>query len=180
VTNFRQHISEAGINASSLELHTYLSAVDKVAALGRAPTLGREWWHYAYSDRGTGERMRRKLYMQAGGRLQRGEHSKLVSNDPGRFRAVCMQVILERMWPNCRVCGGRGEMRLGDRVIVCLAKHCLGTGLHRYSDLERAQAIEVTREEFRLWSPIFAEVQIVLSGADSTTNAVLNAQLETG
>lgn len=58
----------------------------------------------------------------------------------GFGQKIAFAVLHEYMRPNCIHCGGKGNVyRKSSIVTVC--SHCNGSGLHRYSDSDRASLI---------------------------------------
>lgn len=69
---------------------------------------------------------------------------------------LCEQAVKEAVFPYCRTCHGRKEVHLDDRIIVCST--CQGSGLHRYTDIERARAFGI-EGDYEPWGKIYQKVQ---------------------
>lgn len=69
---------------------------------------------------------------------------------------LCEQAVKEAVFPYCRTCHGRKEAKVEDRVIQCHT--CNGSGIHRYTDMERARAFGIDGE-YAQWDKRFQKVQ---------------------
>jgi hypothetical protein len=106
--------------------------------------------------------------------LQHKEHQNLIyhlSKTAGRqlkcdkkvLLKVCHQVIHEEAFSFCKTCHGTKEMLEAELKITCHV--CEGTGLHRYSDIQRAHAIGLSIELYvKYWARIYQIVYSVYTG----------------
>lgn len=188
MTDFRESISQGGINSSDLAQHEYRSAVDKIGALGRAPELGREWYHYKFADRGHGQAVLKNLLQAVMGSIGRMEirYQTMATAHPEIVKSICMQIIAEQMYPICRRCKGRAYKEnqeesgicfivVDRKIVVC--PDCDGVGVHKYTKMERANNVGLDIGGYVKWLPIFEIAQYKLSAQDVRVNRVLNEQL---
>ena len=95
---------------------------------------------------------------------------------------ICYLVLSEWLNPQCRTCDGRGKFEAdqessGTRATV-ICHICDGTGLHRYSDIERCHQLDIEPVAYRRFEKTVADVWLCLSGADAGAVYTCRQQLE--
>lgn len=143
-------------------------AIDRVAASGKADPLGLLLWKARYM-------LESVAYAAAQQELLR-IYRKRYRDNPTVSAAIVGQAMREYINPACRACQGRGEMRGGQRIIVCPA--CNGTKIHRYGDAERARLMAISYGLTKASSHKLQWLAGLLNGVDKRVNYCLNVELE--
>jgi hypothetical protein len=83
------------------------------------------------------------------------------------YRAVRRAVLAELSTPElCPHCQGRGEVRVGDRLLTC--QYCEGHGRAPVSDRKRAAMIERDEAGYRrVWRPVYEWTLALCAGAET-------------
>ena len=164
--NLKELVGRA-LNSSDLAQHEYETAVDRVGALGRTTKLASALWRVGYGGDQTslGSALRHLLR-----KAQRRTRVYKGSKDFPMLNRIGYLVLSEWLNPACRSCGGRQKLELnqeaaGSRAtVVCHV--CDGTGIHRYSDMERAHQLNIEIGAYRKVDKMVSDVWACLSGAD--------------
>ena len=107
-------------------------AIDKVAASGLCDELGVLLWKAKYvSESDAAKKALKELNKRVRERFT--HHAGLI------LSKVVDQAFHEFMSDQCKVCGGRGQIKAGELLVVC--ETCDGTRIRRYSDFERARSM---------------------------------------
>jgi len=154
----RESVATA-INSSHLEEKEWETSIDKIKALGytaKYSPVGVEAIHLIDS-------LQPKAYKQVVYLLAKKATVRFSIKAPREMTdRMCHQVIKEAAFQFCHSCAGRKELKAGERVITCHS--CQGSGLHRHTDLERAQALQIPLEAYRKhWIRRFAIVQDIFN-----------------
>jgi len=166
----------AAINSSHLEEKEWETSIDKIKALGytaKYSPVGVEAIHLIDS-------LQPKAYKQVVYLLAKKANAKF-SKQASREMTIriCHQVIKEAAFKFCRSCAGRKELKAGERVITCHS--CQGSGWHRHTDNERAQALGVTIDVYlKNWSRRYLIVEGIYSGEMKDTVISLKKYLDRG
>lgn len=137
--------------------------VIKVASLARASALGRELWHLAAGQNSASAIPLLVREMRRDNRLNAGLCVKIASH-----------ALYEHMHPGCRTCGGETEIMVEQVKVGCPT--CAKSGVHRYSDTERAQAIGERMNPGM--SRLMRLALDIISEHDRATRGVVSAELE--
>lgn len=150
--------------------------IDRVAALGKAGKLGRLLWHWKYGGDEHGKQAAFNLLVRRAAKRLKIRHVGEDGRDEYEtLRRACSHVIAEWLSPNCPQCKGAREI-VSKTLTVCPT--CEGSGLRRYSDIERATAIHIDVVHYRkTWDRRVSEITLILAGADAETVAVVRTQL---
>ena len=144
-------------------------AVDRVAASGKAPTLGLQIWKARYM-------LESKAYQDAIKGLTAHYLARYRAEQPDIARMVVEEVLSEFMGPSCVSCNGARELVEGDLRVTC--ESCGGTGLRRYSDAERASRMKLSYARVKSLSHKFQWIMGELGGMDRTVNEIIAWELE--
>lgn len=148
---------------------------DRIGALAKAGKLGILLWEWRYGG------VDREI--QVGNLLTRIMAKKLKIRCVGenkanyiRLRLACRQVLREWFAPECDTCQGVREIAGEHKRVICPT--CGGTGERRYSDHERARALQTTVPEYRKgWDKAFSLIRAVITGRDAETARIVREQL---
>src|SRR5262245_52725658 len=168
MANLREAL--AGTAFASLEWSPdWERAVDRVAASGRATRLGLALWKARYL-------LEISSYREARTRLIE-RYARRFRRMPSQTRErVIEQCLREYIAPFCMTCKGAKEIVIEQKRIICY--ECSGSGVRRYTDSDRANAMGISfAEAVRLGK----QCRIVLDDIathDQEVGAVLTEQLE--
>ena len=144
-------------------------AIDRVAASGKCSPLGLAFWKARYQLEAKAYQDARKgliaLYKE---RYRREEHPIVIK--------VIEQCLHEYLSPFCDSCKGAREMVLDDLRVTCPA--CDGAGVKRYSDEDRARAMQLS---YGMTKRLAHKIRWVLGeihSMDREVNSVMAEQLE--
>lgn len=131
----RESLANA-ITSSHLQDKEWETPLDKIKALGYAGKdhpIGTEAIHLI-------DALQPKSYNQLVILLAKRANAKFTLKSSRQLTIkMCQQVIKEASFRFCHTCAGRREVNAGELVIICDA--CKGSGLHRYTDISRAQSL---------------------------------------
>lgn len=117
-------------DAHNLEWGDYEKPVDRVVAIAYA-AKGNEIGALMLRTEALDAPSMRKVILLVSRSLA---HSHRINRHHGE--KIAAAVILEHLHPGCHQCGGKGELyREAETVVSCHI--CSGTGLHRYTDIDR-------------------------------------------
>lgn len=149
----------------------YERAIDKVAASGRASTLGVALWRAKYMNEAKAYRAALRMLARVLGGRHGGDGRAL------RER-IATQCLREYIAPMCTTCLGVGEVVEKKLRIVC--RTCNGVRVKWYSDRERALAMDISLAHARMLATKIRMAAETIEKADRQVNAVLVYQLERG
>jgi hypothetical protein len=109
-------------------------AIDRVAASGKATTLGISLWKARYQLESRAYQTALKQALEAFCKRYRDRNAVA--------EQIVAQAMREYIDSCCKTCNGVGEMVINDLRVVCDA--CAGSKVHRYSDRERAERMTVS------------------------------------
>lgn len=162
----------AALLSSHLETQAHESAIDRVGALAHASKLGRLLYHWRYAGQGRyAGPVLAELARKARRRLRIG---KFHEEHPTLIRA-CKQAMREWYSPQCGNCQGAREVVTNKLRLVCPV--CTGTGLRRYSDIERLNALALDRAGYEPWNGRMRELLLILTERDGDAARVVRHQL---
>ena len=142
--------------------------VDRVAAAGFCDGLGVMLWKVKYGfESGS--------YVGLVAGIVRVYRKRYRDNED-ESRRVVDQGLREFLSAACGVCLGARQFMLGERKVDCDA--CLGSGVHRHTDLERASAMRVSLAKARYLGGRLSWIQGFLGGIDRDVNREMVRQLE--
>lgn len=144
------------------------AAIDRVAASGRAQTLGVLLWRAKY--------MLESSAYQNALKLALGVYEERYRDSEEVAKAIVTQALREYLAPACRSCKGVGEMMVNLRRIVC--ETCGGSKIHRHSDEERARLMQISYGLTKKSAHKVAWMLGMLGNEDKLVNRELNIQLE--
>jgi hypothetical protein len=151
----RESLAHA-INSGDLEQHEYDCAIDKVHAMGATAIdcpLGILTIRFI-------DGQQPKSYRQLVVGLV-GKASIQFKCARPMMEKMCEQAVREEVFPFCRACDGRKEIKVDERVIQCHV--CEGSGKHRHTDSERARALGVDIGDYAQWGKRYQMVQSIFS-----------------
>ena len=157
------------VNSSDLLDHVYECDVDVVGALAFASMAGSRLLRGAYGlDAGALRSLVLTLTRRAARR--RGMVGPVA-------KRIAIQALREYVLPRCRVCLGAREQIAGSLRVVCPL--CEGSGLHRYSDRERAEALGESVQDYRRhYAASLTELVRYVASLSSPAVGIIRAQLE--
>lgn len=162
------------INSSHLEEKEWETSIDKIKALGYAARLtpvGVEAIHLI--DSLQPKSYQQLIYLLA--KKAQGKFNKQANRE--MTIRMCHQVIRESAFKFCHVCAGRKELKAGERVITCHS--CQGSGLHRHTDIERAQALQIPLEAYQKhWVRRFQTVEAIFTDEMKESLVMMKIKLE--
>lgn len=140
--------------------------VDLVASLAAASRLGSDLFRAADNDAAA---FRRAILLLT--------RDTMVRTRIGRSQAQKLSylAIRETLHWQCRKCDGAGQVIVGDLKVVC--PKCEGTGLHRWSDNDRAKIMKIELAKWPMWSKKYSIVLCVASDAYSSVPHQANQRL---
>jgi hypothetical protein len=149
-------------------------AVDRVAALGaagRISPLGVDVFRWAYAQDAN-----------AAARVLDGLVALLSDKFPlsvSELQGVCIQGMTEFVHWACGTCGGRGQERLANGVVI-VCERCGGSGYRRYTNAARIRGAGFLRgvSYVRMVHRPVEAVLEALRGVDAAVNGSLNEELE--
>jgi hypothetical protein len=200
----REKIGRA-IHSSDLSPHEWECALDRVAALGAAGGqgdatpisdadlvfIGRLG---ALGSRGTpniiGAELWRLKYGRDAHSFTRAAWAIVRMTEPwfrkkkgilkSRIRmAIVRQALREYLDPQCSLCRGAGECKNEANGLLIVCPQCGGHKVRRYTDDERAKALDSTVEEYRKrYASKLAHISGIISHADLVVGREIIKQLE--
>ena len=170
--NLRELVGRS-INSSDLETHEHESAIDRIGALGRATALSSALWRLGPGGDTTSTGSALKHLLR---KAQRRTKVYKGHKDFKMLNRICYMVLSEWLKPQCRTCDGRAQIENNQLTVICHI--CGGTGLHRYSDMERCHQLDIEPVAYRRFEKIVADVWLCLSGADAGAIYTCRQQLE--
>jgi hypothetical protein len=89
---------------------------------------------------------------------------------------VCKQVIKEAADVKCHFCKGIAHGIVNSKIIQC--PECNGSGLHRHTDMQRAQAIGIAFDIYiRHWADRLFEVQSIFTNECRNATRITKGRL---
>ena len=168
MANLREAVAVTGL--ASLEWSGERErAIDRVAACGKCSPLGVKLWKARYM-------LEAKAYQDARGELISLYSARYVRERREIAEKIADQALHEFMSFFCATCNGAKEVMVGELKVTCSA--CLGSGVKRYSDAERATSMQLS---YGLTKRLRHKVGWLLgemSAIDRLVNSQLNSELE--
>jgi hypothetical protein len=143
-------------------------AVDRVAASGKASSLGVNLWKARYM-------LESPAYKMAIKGLIEHYRARYVSEDIGIAQMVVEQVLSEYLASFCSTCNGSRELIINELKVTC--DTCRGSGLKRYSDLERAGMMKMSLQRVKSLTRKMQWLMGEISSMDRAVNMVLMSEL---
>lgn len=144
-------------------------AIDRVAAAGKCSRLGVDLWKARYM-------LESKAYQDCSEGLRLHYLNRYKAESQGIAERIVSECLHEFLGPVCLVCSGRRELIAGDLKITCA--ECDGSGLRRYSDVDRARHMQLSLEYVLVLSRKIGWLMNELFELDRSVNAVLAEELE--
>lgn len=164
----------AALLSTHLETQAHESPIDRIGALAHAGKLGRLLYHWRYAGQGRlAGAVLQELLRKARRRLRIGKYHV---EHPLLIRA-CKQAMREWYAPQCGSCQGAREIVSNSLRLVCPV--CAGSGMRRYSDAERLDALKLDPAGYRTWEPRMRELLLILTERDGASAGVIRYQLTT-
>jgi len=162
--------SLAGTVLASLEWSEIAEkAIDRVAASGKAHALGLSLWKAKYQ-------LEVSSYHDARGGLIRLFRAKYPSETPEIAVACVDEALHEWLGPACKACLGARELVSEALRVVC--SRCNGSGLERYSDVQRAKRMQLSVGRVHKLARRLQWLAGELGSLDRAVNSVLCEELE--
>lgn len=143
--------------------------MDRVAASGRASTLGLQIWKARYM-------LESKAYQDAIKGLTAHYLKTYKAERPEMARRLVEEILSEFMGPSCTTCNGARELVEEELRVTCHA--CQGSGLRVYSDIERATRMKLSLQHTRLLTRKMGWLMGELGAMDRAVNTVIAVELE--
>lgn len=140
--------------------------VDRVMALGMA-SRGNQLGSAIVHAEGLDELARREVVLLSARRLVRKNRVNM-----DFARNIAYAAMMEYMHPRCRSCGG---IPFSDAKVSEVCPSCNGTGLHRYSDRERAEMAKTQNVPTRLYELALREIRDAVGFAVQGANRRLTS-----
>jgi hypothetical protein len=144
-------------------------AIDRVAAAGKCSRLGLDLWKARYL-------LEVKAYQDVSESLRLHYLNKYKAESQGIAERIVSECLHEFLGPVCLVCSGRRELVVGDLKITCA--ECDGSGLRRYSDIDRARHMQLSLQYVRLLSRKIGWLMGELFDLDRSVNVIMAEELE--
>ena len=168
MANLRQ--SYGAIQFANLDWQEGERPVDRLAAAGAGISpLGLLLWRAVYS-------LESASYDQFQRKLVEIYRQRYRSEPPDRAVRVCWQVLREYVNAACAQCRGRGEVLHSDKLVACPS--CAGVKVRRYSDKDRAHAMQLSMSTAKLCAPKITYFLGFLTDLDRDSNVAMNVQLD--
>lgn len=162
----------AALLSTHLETQAHESAIDRIGALAHASKLGGLLYHWRYAGQGRyAGPVLREMLRKARRKLKIG---RFHVDHPILVRA-CKQAMREWYAPQCSNCHGARETVMEKLRLVCPV--CAGSGLRRYSDPERLEALRLDRSAYLAWEPRMRELLLILTERDGSAARTVRSQL---
>lgn len=162
----------AALLSTHLETQAHESAIDRVGALAHAGKLARLLYHWRYAGQGRyAGPVLQEMLRKARRKLRIG---KFHVDHPILVRA-CKQAMREWYAPQCPDCQGAREIVSDSLRLIC--PRCAGSGLRRYSDPERLNALHLDRIGYQPWAPRMRELLLILTERDGAAGRIISHQL---
>jgi hypothetical protein len=166
-------LTASALRSSNLaDAHFHETSSDRVKALAHADRLGSLLWRLKDAQDGSAYQPAVNLLAERLCQSRRPE--------PFSMRQRVAEVAL-REWldDRCSTCSGRGRVKnLSSPIATKSCGTCAGTGVRRYSDVERGIALGLPTDNARKWAGRLARASEVIAAAENKTRFVVNAQLE--
>jgi len=144
-------------------------AIDRVAAAGRAPTLGVQIWRARYM-------LESKAYQDAINGLTAHYLARYKAERPDMARRLVEEILSEFMGPSCISCNGARELVEDELRVVC--DSCHGTGLRHYTDMERAGRMKLSYGRVKSLSHKMMWLMDEIGSMDKSVNEIVSFELE--
>lgn len=160
------------ISARSLEWRdNQTRPIEYVAAMAEASALASDIFRARHHDRLA---LRRATMMLAYKARQLGKKKRLHLS-PHQAETFAIAALIELLTPQCNACGGASTAVTNNLKIMCPT--CNGSGVHRYSDAERARHCGINQDQWHHW---VRRYEMVLELAQSSDNVVPKAKSRLG
>lgn len=168
MSNLREALSSTAM--ASLEWSEERErAIDRIAASGKAPTLGVLIWKARYM-------LESRAYQDARSQLVRLFLTRYTYESPSIAEKCVDEALHEFMGPACQRCSGARELVSGDLRVEC--PDCHGSGLRRYTDWERAARMGMSMHRAVTLSRKLRWIAEEMQSLDRAVNSVLCHELE--
>ena len=155
---FAERLSSACVATDLKSVEEKIKPVEHVAALSGATAIGADMFRARNYDV---DSLRRAILLLA--RKVRNE----LHLGMGPAQQLSTAAIMEVMHWQCRICNGASEQRIDGLRKVCST--CGGTGVHWWSDKERAKASGYPIDTWIKWSPKYEKILSMARRSDSMT-----------
>jgi len=143
--------------------------VDRVAASGRASTLGLQIWKARYM-------LESKAYQDAIKGLTAHYLCRYKAERPDMARRLAEEILSEFMGPSCTTCNGARELVVEELRVMC--DTCRGTGLKHYTDIERAGRMKLSYGRVKSLAHKMMWLMDEIGSMDKSVNEIVNFELE--
>lgn len=145
--------------------------VEYVAALSAASSLGSDIFRARDHDAFA---LRRAVLLLAKKAMDAGMKAKLPLSR-AMAQEMAVSVLMELLHPKCRTCHGSAVAIVGTLKVQCPT--CGGTGIHRYSDKERAKLSGIKYDE---WAKFERRYRLVMTIALRNDTAIPKSKQKIG
>ena len=141
--------------------------IELIAAMSGTSSLASDLLRARLHDRTA---LRRAILLLANLAYKTGKRKRLhLSHDQAKTFAAA--AIMELLNPNCRTCGGATLVLENSLKLECPT--CGGTGLHRYSDNDRAGHCNTDTAKWRRWERRYEMVICLARAADNAAERII-------
>jgi len=168
MANLREPYAASSL-ASLAWSETQEKAIDRVAASGRASTLGVALWKARYMLEADAYLLARSLLRLM--YIKRYRSDSLLVVD-----AFVNQALIEFTATPCVECNGTGERMVDDHLLICNV--CSGSRLRRYSDQERARCMRLSYAITQAFGYKLRWLLETMQSEDAAVNRQMNIELE--
>lgn len=155
---FAERLSSACVTSDLKSVEEKIKPVEHVVALSGATSIGSDMFRARDHDISA---LRRAILLLA----RKARNELHIGMEPSQQLATA--AIMEIMHWQCRTCNGASEQRIDGLRKICPT--CGGTGVHWWSDKERAKASMYPLDTWVKWSPKYEKILAMARRADSST-----------
>lgn len=161
---FPERLSQSVVTGTLEQNDLKLMPVDFVGSLSGASALGSDIFRAADGDAFAFRRAILLLAREATRKFRIGQSVAV------RLASVAIQEVI--YW-QCRKCNGAGQVIAGELKVIC--DKCGGTGIHRWSDAERAKLLKVNN--WSQWDKRYTDVLAIAANDFSRVVGCANKKL---
>ena len=163
---FNERLAECCVTSNLESKEGKIRDVEIVASLSAATHIGSDLMRARDYD---AQALRRAILLIA----RKARQTLKIGMVPSQNLAVA--VVVEIMHWQCRTCHGASEQIIGGVRQVCPT--CGGTGVHRWTDAQRAKMAGYRVDTWHAWAPKYEKILAMARKEDSLTVPSAHAKL---